>query len=135
MKIVYLISDSVNVHWRDEKYAMDNTTSMESVQEFINNHQNLQNLALIQCTSPFIRRIYLKRAVKRFRNRKCIFAAIRSFKLRWKHEKVTDKIIPINFDYAKRPRRQDWNGELLEAGMFYFTERKLLNRGLFQDDT
>ena len=60
---------------------------------------------------------------------------MKSFKLRWKYaDDNRMKIVPINFDYRHRPRRQDWDGEFIEAGMFYFTKRELLNEGLFQND-
>ncbi|CAO1337305.1 unnamed protein product [Diamesa serratosioi] len=125
---------NVNVHWRLEKFAADNTTSMESVQEFVKNHPLIENLALIQCTSPFIKPQYLKYAKKRLSWSNCVFAAVRSFKLRWKHNRDSNRIHPINFNLTKRPRRQDWDGELLEAGMFYFTKKKLLQQQIFQDD-
>lgn len=41
----------------------------------------------------------------------------------------------INFDVKKRPRRQDWPGELIETGMFYFARRELIEReNVFQND-
>lgn len=107
---------------------------MESIQEFINKHPLIENLALIQCTSPFIKPQYLKYAKKRLSWSNCVFAAVRNFKLRWKHDRYSNSIHPINFNLTKRPRRQDWDGELLEAGMFYFTKKKLLQQHLFQDD-
>lgn len=43
-------------------------------------------------------------------------------------------MLPINFNVTKRPRRQDWNGELIEAGMFYYATRKLIEiEGVFQN--
>ncbi|XP_013794448.1 N-acylneuraminate cytidylyltransferase-like isoform X2 [Limulus polyphemus] len=38
----------------------------------------------------------------------------------------------LNFDPAKRPRRQDWPGELVETGHFYFVRRYLVMSGLLQ---
>lgn len=39
----------------------------------------------------------------------------------------------LNLDPAKRPRRQDWDGELCENGSFYFTTRDLIvNTGCLQ---
>lgn len=38
----------------------------------------------------------------------------------------------INFDPGRRPRRQDWAGELVENGAFYFSAVHLLKRGVFQ---
>lgn len=35
----------------------------------------------------------------------------------------------------KRPRRQDWSGELIETGMFYFTRRSLIEiDGILQNE-
>lgn len=40
---------------------------------------------------------------------------------------------PLNFDPVRRPRRQDWKGDLVENGMFYFAKRQLLEtQGLLQ---
>jgi N-acylneuraminate/3-deoxy-D-glycero-D-galacto-nononate cytidylyltransferase len=126
--------DSANVHWRDPKYAQDKSNSIDAVQEFLRNHSNIQNIALIQCTSPFISHHYLQEAFRKFSfHRDCVFSAVRSYKLRWKRDD-NEKLVPINFDYRQRPRRQDWNGELIEAGMFYFATSSLLNQGLFQND-
>ncbi|XP_076326176.1 CMP-sialic acid synthase isoform X6 [Tachypleus tridentatus] len=38
----------------------------------------------------------------------------------------------LNFDPAKRPRRQDWPGELVESGHFYFVRRYLVMSGMLQ---
>lgn len=57
---------------------------------------------------------------------------IRSFKLRWKEE--GNKITSENFNPESRPRRQNWNGELIENGMFYLASRKLIEKNLLQDD-
>lgn len=47
---------------------------------------------------------------------------------------VYNNPIPLNFNPKNRPRRQDWNGELVETGMFYFSKRKLVEDGYFQND-
>lgn len=108
---IYWIKDRVNVHWRDPQTALDTTSSIESVHEFLKNHPRVSNLALVQCTSPFISRSYLQKAIKKFSKRHCVFSAVRSFKLRWRKDVKTKKIMPVNFNYTKRPRRQDWKGK------------------------
>ncbi|CAN2390159.1 N-acylneuraminate cytidylyltransferase activity [Pristimantis euphronides] len=40
--------------------------------------------------------------------------------------------MPENLDPSRRPRRQDWRGELYENGSFYFATRELIVRGLLQ---
>lgn len=130
----FLIPDKVNVHWRSPESATDTATSMEAVQEFLKNHLLVTNLALIQCTSPFIKTKYLQKAIKRIKFYDCVFSVVTSFKLRWQKQKFTKRIIPLNFDIKNRPRRQDWRGELLETGMFYFSKRSLLDQRLFQNE-
>lgn len=69
--------------------------------------------------------------------RDCVFSAVRSYKLRWRredNEKIVKKFVPVNFNYRQRPRRQDFKQEFIEAGMFFFTNRKLLDEGLFQNE-
>ncbi|XP_055585469.1 N-acylneuraminate cytidylyltransferase [Uranotaenia lowii] len=125
----------VRVHYRSPETSQDDTTSIDSVLEFLSKHPEVENLALVQCTSPFLRTIYLEDAFKKFHRGKkdCVFSAVRSYKLRWK-ESVDDMIIPVNFNPDKRPRRQDWTGELVETGMFYFARKSLLMQGRFQND-
>ncbi|CAG2054539.1 unnamed protein product [Timema podura] len=43
-----------------------------------------------------------------------------------------DGVEPLNFDPSHRPRRQDWPGELVENGMFYFMTCQLAQQGLLQ---
>lgn len=46
----------------------------------------------------------------------------------------SNRLKAINFKPEKRPRRQDWPGELVETGMFYFIRRKLIEKGFIQND-
>lgn len=39
---------------------------------------------------------------------------------------------PVNFDPGNRLRRQDWPGELVENGMFYFATAMLIYQGKLQ---
>lgn len=58
----------------------------------------------------------------------------RSYKLRWQWQNPHNRMAALNFNPKHRPRRQDWNGELVEAGMFYMATRQLLEGGAFQND-
>jgi N-acylneuraminate cytidylyltransferase len=42
------------------------------------------------------------------------------------------EIRAVNFDPHCRPKRQDWNGELVENGAFYLSSVQLLRQGLIQ---
>lgn len=58
----------------------------------------------------------------------------RSWKLRWQQVANSNDLNAINFDPKKRPRRQDWPGELIETGMFYLMRKNLVDMGTLQND-
>ncbi|XP_029409166.1 N-acylneuraminate cytidylyltransferase [Bactrocera dorsalis] len=122
------------VHKRDAIYAQDNTSSLESVKEFLQKHDNVNKFGLFQCTSIFLKNQYIKEALNRFMTKDCVFAVTRSHKLRWLIRE-DGAVVPLNFNPTHRPRRQDWPGELIETGMFYFSTRHLVEiEQKFQND-
>lgn len=69
---------NANVHYRSAYSARDEATSIESIQEFLDHHRHIHNIALIQCTSVFIYEQYLKTALKLFTpDVDCVFSAQR----------------------------------------------------------
>ncbi|XP_017060235.1 N-acylneuraminate cytidylyltransferase [Drosophila ficusphila] len=120
------------VHERPEKFARDDTPSIHAITEFLDVHKNIQDFALFQCTSVFLKTNYIQEAVKKFAFHDCVFAAKRSHYLRWKM--VDDLLVPAEFDLNARPRRQDWKGDIVETGMFYFSRRRLVESGLLQNN-
>ncbi|XP_045535783.1 N-acylneuraminate cytidylyltransferase A [Papilio machaon] len=109
--------------------------SIWGVEEFIASTPKAKVVVLIQATSPFISYLNLKDAIRKLHYPKpydCVFAATRSFKLRWNF--VNGKLIPKNFDSVRRPRRQDWHGELIETGAFYISRVELIKQGLLQNN-
>ena len=56
-----------------------------------------------------------------------VFSVCRSKRFCWSEKsKKSNSTAPLNFDPSARPRRQDWSGDLVENGMFYFAKRDLL---------
>nr|CAI5853591.1 unnamed protein product [Callosobruchus analis] len=124
--------ENVNVHWRSEESATDTASSLLAVQEFLQNHPEVDKIGLIQCTSPFVKPQYIQSAVDFIRDdQECVFSVSRSYKLRWIEK--DQKVVPLNFDPSNRPRRQEFKGELVENGMFYFSRRNLIKQGVFQN--
>ncbi|EDW95246.2 N-acylneuraminate cytidylyltransferase A [Drosophila yakuba] len=119
------------IHRRPEKYARDDTPSLHAISEFLDVHRSIQDFALFQCTSVFLKAKYIQEAVRKFASHDCVFAAKRSHYLRWKV--VDGELMPAEFDLSARPRRQDWQGDIVETGMFYFSRRNLVNSGLLQN--
>lgn len=90
----------------------------------------------MQCTSPFLRPEFLSEAYRLMTDEgfDSVFSVTRSKKLRWRRDQGLT-VRPVNFNPAERRRRQDWDGELVENGMFYFARRHLINRGLLQGES
>ena len=92
-------------------------------------------MALFQVTSPLQGFGYLKEAYDKLVNgSESVFSVFVDKSLRWTREEF-GQLVPVNFDPKNRPRRQDWTGELVESGHFYFAKIDLLKRGLFQSQT
>jgi len=120
---------------RCSENAADSSTSISAVQEFLGQHQEVDVLCLIQCTSPFIQPDFLDSGYKLLlQGYEAVFSVTRDKKYRWKSVDLskTESTTPINFNPSSRQRRQDIQGEVVENGMFYFTSRKLLEDGVFQ---
>ncbi|KAL0892751.1 hypothetical protein ABMA27_014460 [Loxostege sticticalis] len=115
--------------------AVDWAPSIWGAAEFISRRPEVTVLVLIQATSPFLKSKRLEDAVRKLNlpiAYDCVFSALRSYKLRWHQHGNT--FSPINFDIHARPRRQDWNGNLIETGAFYISRRHLIENGLFQNN-
>ncbi|KAL9905549.1 CMP-sialic acid synthase [Glossina fuscipes fuscipes] len=121
------------VYRRSGEHAQDNSSSLHAVKEFLNSHTHIDRFALFQCTSVFLKAHYIREAVDKFKQNPCVFAVTSSYKLRWKRT-ADKKLMALNFDVTKRPRRQDWNGELIETGMFYFSNKSLVQQDRFQNE-
>ena len=137
-------SGRVRVFHRKAEFARDESTSLEAVAEFLMARPEVDVVGLVQCTSPFVKPEFIRRADELIslanENYDSVFSATRTKKLRWERRssgKVDDGggggYFPANLDPERRPRRQDWSGDIVENGMFYFAKRSLvLNRGLLQ---
>ncbi|KAK4874562.1 hypothetical protein RN001_013922 [Aquatica leii] len=124
---------NANIHWRSNETATDTASSLYATKEFLEKHRQIDFVALIQCTSPFLKVRYLQESVAQLNLKvyECVFSVTRSFKLRW--IKFGYHFLP-SFDIKNRPRRQDLNEEYIENGMFYFASRNLIEKGYFQNN-
>lgn len=113
----------VKIYDRDQKNAADTSTTESVMLEYIKKGSLSSEdiFVLVQVTSPLTQSIDFDRALKFFLKGKydSLLSCVRNKRFFW-----TDKGTPLNYNYAKRPRRQDFNGLLMENGAFYFNKVK-----------
>lgn len=74
-------------------------------------------ICLGQVTSPFLKSATLRKAADTFCDGTVgLLSVVRKHEFRWSTEGF-----PLNYSVSSRPRRQDWSGDLVETGAFYFS--------------
>jgi YrbI family 3-deoxy-D-manno-octulosonate 8-phosphate phosphatase len=108
----------VKVYDRDPNNATDSATTESVMLEFINsrNIPNSDLFLLVQATSPLMQTQDIDGAIRQFKVKNCdsLLSCVRTKRFFW-----NDQNSPINYDSENRPRRQDFQGLLMENGAFY----------------
>lgn len=118
-------SSKVRVVSRSEDVSTD-TASTESVMlEFARNY-DFDNIVLIQATSPLLASGDIVNGIRKFfkDNIDSVLSVVRQKRFLWEDKK--DIVSAINYDPLNRPRRQEFDGYLVENGAFYITTRENL---------
>lgn len=108
---------------RDPANASD-TASSESVMLEVAARFDSEVFCLIQATSPLTRPEDFRVARARFDAEQLdsLLTGVAQKRFFWRHDGT-----PLNYDPARRPRRQDFAGTVMENGAFYFTRTALLH--------
>lgn len=112
---------------RSEETATD-TASTESVMlEFAQQHE-FENIALVQATSPLLSSQDLTNGFQALQTdgTDSIVSVVRQKRFQWKIN--NGFALPTNYDVFQRPRRQEFEGYLVENGAFYICSREDLLR-------
>ncbi len=112
---------------RSEETATD-TASTESVMlEFAQQHE-FENIALVQATSPLLSSQDLTNGFQALQTdgTDSIVSVVRQKRFQWKVN--NGFALPTNYDVFQRPRRQEFEGYLVENGAFYICSREDLLR-------
>lgn len=140
---VYICTDSDDIKVATEKYdnpdvaklevigrspetATDTASTESAMIEFAENY-DFENIILIQATSPLITYKDLSNAIEKYEENKfdSLLSVVPQKRFIWKFNK-DGSVSPENYDYENRPRRQEFDGFLVENGAFYITSRKRL---------
>jgi N-acylneuraminate cytidylyltransferase len=110
----------VNIYRRLPENATDTATTESVMLEYIENN-NLQDdniFLLVQATSPLTEASHFSEALEIYSKGKydSLLTCVRNCRFFW-NEDGTSK----NYDYRNRPRRQCFNGQLMENGAFYIS--------------
>ncbi|CAL8242341.1 unnamed protein product [Merluccius merluccius] len=125
------------VHRRSPEVSRDSSSSLDTIQEFARLNPEVDVICNIQATSPCLHPFHMKEALEKITllGYDSVFSVVRRHQFRWQEAKQDTNGVtsPLNMNPSKRPRRQDWDGELCENGSFYFATRDLImNQGVLQ---
>lgn len=111
-------AEQVRIYRRSEQSARDEAPTMEVVREFLEevNPDDEDCFILLQASSPFTRQEDLKALKEEMEKggHDSYISCSRLKKLRWDKNGH-----PLDYTFAQKPRRQDYEGMLLETGAFY----------------
>jgi len=115
----------VKVIGRSAETANDTASSESALLEFAK-ECIFDNMVFIQATSPLLKSEDLTNALEKYHTDVCdsLLSVVRQKRFLWEEE--GESAYPLNYDPYKRPRRQDFNGFLVENGAFYITSRENL---------
>ncbi|XP_078276113.1 N-acylneuraminate cytidylyltransferase-like [Rhinoraja longicauda] len=123
------------VHRRSAATSNDSSTSLDAIMEFLEAHKEIDVIGNIQCTSPCLKPSHLTEVIQMMKEKNdynSVFSVVRRHQFRWLEVAEGQVTQPMNLDPSKRPRRQDWPGELYENGSFYFATAALIKSGCLQ---
>ena len=111
---------------RSSQTSTDTASTESVILEYIEKKQPDKDeyLFLIQATSPMLRAEHIDGMYKKFisSGADSIFSGVREKQFHWIEKE--DEIVPVNYDYKNRPRRQDFEGLIAENGACYINSVK-----------
>jgi len=125
--VVRSIDTRILIHPRPAHLAADHSTTEEAIDDLIASCDITEKyLITAQVTSPQTTHRDVSEAISQLiaNNADSLVTCVRTRRFFW-----NDDGTPINYDPAKRPLRQQWNGTLMENGAFYISTVDRLRGG------
>lgn len=135
---VFIATDSIEIKEVVEEFGLQkvcvigrsddtasDTASTETVMIEFSSQYEYDNIVLIQATSPLLTSEDIERGFRIFaeKNTDSVLSVVRQKRFHWKMDE-NGMAIPTNYDYLSRPRRQEFEGYMVENGAFYITSRE-----------
>lgn len=113
---------------RSAESASDTASTELAMLEFAENFE-FNNIVLVQATSPLLQASDLDRGFEAFSQQgtDSVMSFVRQKRFNWEYTQAGN-VVPTNYDVFHRPRRQDFDGYLVENGAFYITSKTDLLR-------
>lgn len=113
----------VEIYRRSERNAQDQSSTESVMLEYLNNTEvdMKTTFILVQCTSPFTTSENFTSGIEKIKSSDAdsLLSVCRSKRFFWNPDGT-----PHNYNPNKRPRRQDFEGLLMENGAFYINSVK-----------
>lgn len=117
----FIDSPKLLFYERSAENASDTASTEGAMWEFFKNNV-CKEIILIQATSPLISFQDLDAALCSYHEGKVdsLLSLVRIKRFFW-DTKASGEANPVNYDFKRRPRRQEFAGQLVENGAFYIT--------------
>ena len=108
---------------RSAESASDTASTEYAMLEFAEKYE-FDNIALIQATSPLLQSMDLDNGFKAFETGETdsVISVVRQKRFHWTNDE-RGYAYPTNYDVFHRPRRQQFDGDLVENGAYYITSK------------
>lgn len=109
---------------RSAESASDTASTEFAMLEFANQHE-FDNIALVQATSPLLQSSDLDHGFEAFltEGTDSVLSVVRQKRFHWENDEQ-GYAHPTNYDVFHRPRRQEFEGYLVENGAFYISSKE-----------
>lgn len=122
------IFEKANIIGRSAESVSDTASTELAMLEFAENHE-FDNIVLVQATSPMISAADLDGGFELFNSEgtDSVLSVVRQYRFLWDKDEEGN-VSPNNYDVFQRPRRQEFDGYLMENGAFYISSKENLIR-------